>query len=190
MDEMKRTLKVGLMFQLKLLAGASHCRLYPAAVRCLPPPSRFPRLRLLHNRPAALRHGCCRIGCTGRTGRAAAGRHGRRPRAGRALPAIARSGAPERRRQGRRSGGALAQLRDSFVCRLLSAQTALEYASNEEILDFLRRYEGSAIADRLRNDWLLELGRKRDWFNFDRELPLFVKNDDYQVKCYGCCRAP
>jgi soluble lytic murein transglycosylase len=61
----------------------------------------------------------------------------------------------------------------------------LRDASNEEILDFLKRYDGSAIADRLRNDWLLELGRKRDWFNFDREFPLFVKNDDYQVKCYG-----
>lgn len=61
----------------------------------------------------------------------------------------------------------------------------LRDASNEEILDFLKRYEGSAIADRLRNDWLLELGRKRDWVSFDRELPLFVKKDDYQVKCYA-----
>lgn len=61
----------------------------------------------------------------------------------------------------------------------------LRDASNDEILDFLKRYEGSAIADRLRNDWLLELGRRRDWANFDRELPLFVKNDDYQVKCYA-----
>jgi soluble lytic murein transglycosylase len=61
----------------------------------------------------------------------------------------------------------------------------LKDASNEEVLEFLKRYEGSAIADRLRNDWLLELGRKRDWASFDRELPLFVKNDDYQVKCYA-----
>jgi soluble lytic murein transglycosylase len=61
----------------------------------------------------------------------------------------------------------------------------LKDASNEEVLEFLKRYEGSAIADRLRNDWLLELGRKRDWTSFDRELPLFVKNDDYQVKCYA-----
>ncbi|WP_229217612.1 lytic transglycosylase domain-containing protein [Massilia forsythiae] len=58
-------------------------------------------------------------------------------------------------------------------------------ATNEEVLAFLKRYQGSAIADRLRNDWLLELGRKRDWFNFDRELPQFVLNDDYQVKCYA-----
>jgi soluble lytic murein transglycosylase len=61
----------------------------------------------------------------------------------------------------------------------------LREAGTDEIRAFLRRYEGSAIADRLRNDWLLELGRMRDWVNFDRELPLFVKNDDTQVKCYA-----
>ncbi|MEO7494063.1 MAG: lytic transglycosylase domain-containing protein, partial [Massilia sp.] len=61
----------------------------------------------------------------------------------------------------------------------------LREASVDEIRDFLRRHEGSAIADRLRNDWLLELGRMRDWANFDRELPLYVVNDDTQVKCYG-----
>ena len=61
----------------------------------------------------------------------------------------------------------------------------LSEATPPEVLDFLKRWEGSAIADRMRNDWLLELGRQRDWFNFDRELPQFVKNDDYQVKCYA-----
>jgi soluble lytic murein transglycosylase len=58
-------------------------------------------------------------------------------------------------------------------------------ASADEIRDFLSRYQGSAIADRMRNDWLLELGRMRDWTNFDQQLPLFVLNDDTQVKCYG-----
>jgi soluble lytic murein transglycosylase len=58
-------------------------------------------------------------------------------------------------------------------------------ASSLEILDFLNRWQGSAIADRMRNDWLLELGRARDWTNFDQQLPLFVLNDDTQVKCYG-----
>jgi soluble lytic murein transglycosylase len=61
----------------------------------------------------------------------------------------------------------------------------LREASEDEIRQFLKRWEGTAIADRLRNDWLLELGRRRDWTNFDKELPLFVKNDDYQVKCYA-----
>ncbi|MET3131843.1 soluble lytic murein transglycosylase [Oxalobacteraceae bacterium GrIS 1.11] len=57
--------------------------------------------------------------------------------------------------------------------------------SVEQFHDFLTRYEGSAIADRFRNDWLLELGRKRDWANFDQQYPLFVLNDDTQVKCYA-----
>jgi soluble lytic murein transglycosylase len=58
-------------------------------------------------------------------------------------------------------------------------------ASADEILAFLQRYSGSAIADRMRNDWLLELGRNRDWIAFDQQYPLFVLNDDTQVKCYG-----
>ena len=61
----------------------------------------------------------------------------------------------------------------------------LRQAAVAEIRDFLNRYQGSAIADRLRNDWLLELGRARDWTHFDQQLPLFVLNDDLQVKCYA-----
>jgi soluble lytic murein transglycosylase len=58
-------------------------------------------------------------------------------------------------------------------------------APEQEIRDFLARYDGSAIADRLRNDWLLELGRARNWFLFDEQYPQFVLNDDTQVKCYA-----
>ncbi|QAU33298.1 lytic transglycosylase domain-containing protein [Janthinobacterium sp. 17J80-10] len=61
----------------------------------------------------------------------------------------------------------------------------LKDASGAEIRDYLARYDGTAIADRLRNDWLLELGRKRDWAAFDAQLPLYVVNDDMQVKCYA-----
>jgi soluble lytic murein transglycosylase len=61
----------------------------------------------------------------------------------------------------------------------------LKDVSPAEIRDFFKRYEGQAIVDRLRNDWLLELGRKRDWATFDEQLPLFVLNDDTQVKCYA-----
>ncbi|MFL6672130.1 MAG: transglycosylase SLT domain-containing protein [Massilia sp.] len=61
----------------------------------------------------------------------------------------------------------------------------LREASPDEIRGFLAKYDGSAIADRLRNDWLLQLAAMRDWANFDRELPLFVKNDDYQVRLYA-----
>ncbi|WP_426195399.1 transglycosylase SLT domain-containing protein [Massilia sp. DWR3-1-1] len=61
----------------------------------------------------------------------------------------------------------------------------LREASAVEARAFLERWKGSAIADRLRNDWLLELGKQRDWANFDQQLPLFVLNDDTQVKCYA-----
>lgn len=61
----------------------------------------------------------------------------------------------------------------------------IKNASKTEIRDFLARYDGSAIGDRLRNDWLLDLGYKRDWVTFDEQYPLFVVNDDTQVKCYA-----
>ena len=62
-------------------------------------------------------------------------------------------------------------------------------ASAGEIDAFLNRYAGSAIADRLRNDWLLELGRRRDWAAFDRLYPQFVLKDDLQLKCYALLSA-
>lgn len=64
-------------------------------------------------------------------------------------------------------------------------QPRIRDASPTEIQAFLTRYDGSAIADRLRNDWLLELGKQRDWATFDVQYPLFQLNDDTQVKCYA-----
>ncbi len=64
-------------------------------------------------------------------------------------------------------------------------KTRIRNASSREIDAFLSRYAGSAIADRLRNDWLLELGRQRNWPAFDRHYPQFVVRDDLQVKCYA-----
>jgi soluble lytic murein transglycosylase len=61
----------------------------------------------------------------------------------------------------------------------------LKDATTADIRDFFQRYQGQAIVDRLRNDWLLELGRKRDWAAFDEQYPQFVLNDDTQVKCYA-----
>ncbi|MCC6070743.1 transglycosylase SLT domain-containing protein [Massilia sp. GCM10020059] len=61
----------------------------------------------------------------------------------------------------------------------------LRTASPAEVLGFLTRHNGSAIAERMRIDWLLELGRARDWNNFDQQLPLVVSGDDLQLKCYA-----
>ena len=61
----------------------------------------------------------------------------------------------------------------------------LSDASPDEFKSFLSRYDGSAVADRMRNDWLLVLGYTGDWKNFDEQYPQFVMNDDRQVKCYA-----
>jgi soluble lytic murein transglycosylase len=61
----------------------------------------------------------------------------------------------------------------------------LDAASNTEIQDFLTRYSGTYQEDRLRADWLLQLGRNRDWVAFNREFPLYRMNDDRSVRCYA-----
>lgn len=58
-------------------------------------------------------------------------------------------------------------------------------APDDEVRTFLQRYDGEAIADRMRNDWLLVLGKRRDWATFDAEYPKFVLKDDTQVACYA-----
>lgn len=58
-----------------------------------------------------------------------------------------------------------------------------------EIRAYLQRYAGTAIADRLRNDWLLELGKQRVWSTFDEQFPQFVLQDDLQLKCYALMSA-
>lgn len=61
----------------------------------------------------------------------------------------------------------------------------LQDASEEEILAFLRRYSGSYVEDRLRADWLLQLGRQEDWARFEREYPLYRMNDERSIRCYN-----
>ena len=58
-------------------------------------------------------------------------------------------------------------------------------APDTPVLSFLQRHDGEAIGDRLRNDYLLVLGARHDWRNFDAQYARFVLNDDTQVKCYA-----
>jgi soluble lytic murein transglycosylase len=50
---------------------------------------------------------------------------------------------------------------------------------------FYARWPGSYVEDRMRNDWLLELGRRHDWANFAADYPRFRMNDDRDVSCYA-----
>jgi soluble lytic murein transglycosylase len=61
----------------------------------------------------------------------------------------------------------------------------LARATVPEVESFYARWSGSYVEDRLRNDWLLELGKRRDWQAFRRDYPRFRMNDDPQVTCYA-----
>jgi len=54
-----------------------------------------------------------------------------------------------------------------------------------DIRAYLDRWQGEAIADRLRNDWLLALGKRRDNALFEQQYPLFALKDDRQLDCYA-----
>ncbi len=94
----------------------------------------------------------------------------------------------------RKDGPALAQLRDKAMAQqhplamwvdYWELGNRLERAEQAELDAFYARWPGSYVEDRLRNDWLLELGRRRDWANLGREFPRFRMNDDREVTCYA-----
>ncbi|VTU18645.1 Soluble lytic murein transglycosylase precursor [Variovorax sp. PBL-H6] len=61
----------------------------------------------------------------------------------------------------------------------------LDEASPSEVQDFLTRYAGTYQEDRLRNDWLILLGQRRDWDGFAALHPAYRMKDDAQVRCYA-----
>jgi len=61
----------------------------------------------------------------------------------------------------------------------------LDTASESEIRNFLNTYAGTYYEDRLRNDWLLQLGKRRDWATFTAEYPSYRMRDDREVRCYA-----
>ena len=60
----------------------------------------------------------------------------------------------------------------------------LSQASNDEVRDFLTRYEDLPFADKLRGEWLKALGKRQDWQTFFQEFPNFNR-DDVAVTCYA-----
>ena len=118
--------------------------------------------------------------------------------AGLALP-VAAQGADEVVLQAREALRAkdrsrLASTRDAAVAAAhpLASWTAywelsnrLSTAQQPELDAFYARWPATYVEDRLRNDWLLELGQRRDWANFRAEFPRFRMNDDRDVSCYA-----
>jgi soluble lytic murein transglycosylase len=61
----------------------------------------------------------------------------------------------------------------------------LAEAQQPELDAFYARWRDTYVEDRLRNDWLLELGRRRDWANFARDHAAYRMRDDREVACYS-----
>ncbi|MBL0167673.1 MAG: lytic transglycosylase domain-containing protein [Propionivibrio sp.] len=49
---------------------------------------------------------------------------------------------------------------------------------------FLSRYDKSYVAEKLRSDWLKQLGRKQQWAQFDAEFPL-LGQPDQELSCFA-----
>lgn len=49
----------------------------------------------------------------------------------------------------------------------------------------MQKYAGTYQEDRLRNDWLLLLGQRRDWAQFAEQHPSYRMSDDKEVRCYA-----
>lgn len=60
----------------------------------------------------------------------------------------------------------------------------LPTASRAEVDAFLARYRGTYYEDRLRNDWMLLLGQRRQWGELSHYAAGFRMQDDPQVQCY------
>lgn len=60
----------------------------------------------------------------------------------------------------------------------------LKDASRNEVDAFLARWRGTYYEDRLRNDWLLVLGERRAWSEFQYYHAGYRMQDDVQVQCY------
>jgi soluble lytic murein transglycosylase len=93
----------------------------------------------------------------------------------------------------KRDAKRLASLRNSTVAERHPLAPWVDYweignriseARTDEVEAFYQRWSGSYVEDRMRNDWLLELGRRRDWSAFVRDHPRFRMNDDREVTCY------
>ena len=61
----------------------------------------------------------------------------------------------------------------------------LDDAKADEVRDFLARYANTYQEDRLRGDWLLLAGKRRDWDTFAADYPRLRMRDDPRLRCYA-----
>src|SRR5690606_32397492 len=63
------------------------------------------------------------------------------------------------------------------------AEVPMVDATDRMIRGFLAAHENTVVADLMRRDWLLELGKRRAWERFDAEYSRWVLRDSDSVHC-------
>ena len=72
--------------------------------------------------------------------------------------------------------------------RILLSERRPEAASGEAdsaVRSFIARYPESLVADLLRRDWMLALGRREDWRGFDEQYARWLLRDETGPDCYA-----
>ncbi|ODU10479.1 MAG: lytic transglycosylase [Rubrivivax sp. SCN 71-131] len=94
---------------------------------------------------------------------------------------------------GQKDGARLAALRGQLLAARHPLAVWADYwelssrlttAEQPEVDAFYARWRGSYLEDRLRNDWLLELGRRGDFAGFLRDHAEYRMRDDPEVTCW------
>lgn len=60
----------------------------------------------------------------------------------------------------------------------------LDDGDENGVAEYLSRYPGAYLAEKLRGDWLRVLGKKGEWESFKRELPALMQ-PDAEISCYA-----
>ena len=60
----------------------------------------------------------------------------------------------------------------------------IEDGDSEGVRAFIEREKGSYLAEKLRGDWLRQLGKRGEWETFDKEFPA-LQQPEQEVACYG-----
>jgi soluble lytic murein transglycosylase len=67
---------------------------------------------------------------------------------------------------------------------LLQLRLAKDEPADQGVADFLARQPDSIVAERVRSDWLKQLGKRRQWDLFQREYPA-LRQPDVELVCYS-----
>ncbi len=56
--------------------------------------------------------------------------------------------------------------------------------ADADVRSFISRHSGTLVADLLRRDWMLDLGRREEWAELQSQYPRWIVRDDTQTNCY------